>query len=77
MSPYFPKEVLPGSKVYLIHFDKSLHRDRHYVVFSEVLQGRIQKHQNGQSTAFMKGIVNQQISWHVPRITDGGKNAIL
>jgi hypothetical protein len=69
-----PQDVpLSGNKVYLIHFDKPLCHARHYLGFSEDLPGRIQKHRNGQSAAFMKAISKQGISWHVLRIWDGDR----
>ena len=68
-----PQDLPPGSKVYLIHFDKPLHHARHYLGFSEDLPGRIQKHRNGQGAAFMKAIAKEQISWHVSRIWDGDR----
>ena len=68
-----PQEIPPGSKVYLIHFDKPLHHARHYLGFSEDLLGRIQKHRNGQSAEFMRAIAKEQISWHVSRIWDGDR----
>ncbi len=68
-----PQDMPPGSKVYLIHFDKPLHHARHYVGFSEDLPGRIQKHRNGQGAAFMKAIAKEHISWHVSHIWDGDR----
>ncbi len=68
-----PKDLPPGSKVYLIHFNKPLHHARHYVGFSENLPGRIQKHRNGHGAVFMKAIAKEGISWHVSRIWDGDR----
>jgi predicted GIY-YIG superfamily endonuclease len=68
-----PQDIPPGSKVYLIHFDKPLHHARHYVGFSEDLPGRIHKHRMGQGAAFMRAIAKKQISWHVSRIWDGDR----
>ncbi len=68
-----PRDIPPGSKVYLIHFEKPFHHARHYVGFSEDLPGRIRKHRNGQGAAFMKAIGKEGISWHVSRIWNGDR----
>jgi predicted GIY-YIG superfamily endonuclease len=68
-----PQDIPPGSKVYLIHFDKPLKHARHYLGYTENLPGRVQKHRNGQGAAFMKAIAQKGISWHVSRIWDGDR----
>ena len=64
---------LAGKKVYLIHLEKPLKHARHYLGFSEDLQGRVQQHRNGRGATFMKAITKEGISWHVSRIWDGDR----
>ena len=67
-----PKEIPPGSKVYLIHFDKPLKHARHYLGYSkDDVRGRVQKHRTGNGARLMEAARKNGISWHVSRIWEG------
>src|SRR3989440_11558285 len=64
---------LTGKKVYLIHLNTPYKHAKHYLGFSEDVQGRVQKHRRGNGARFMEVITKEGISWHVSRIWDGGR----
>ena len=67
-----PQEIPPGSKVYLIHFDKPLKHARHYLGYSkDDVRGRVQKHRTGNGARLMEAARKNGISWHVSRIWEG------
>ena len=64
--------IPPGSKVYLIHFDKPLKHARHYLGYSKNdVRGRVQKHRTGNGARLMEAARKNGISWHVSRIWEG------
>src|SRR5437667_8365046 len=64
---------LTGKKVYLIHLHTSYKHAKHYLGFSENVQGRVQQRLRGNGARFMEVIAKQGISWHVSRVWDGGR----
>ncbi len=70
-----PQDIPPGSKVYLIHFDKPLKHAKHYLGYSENnVRGRVQKHRTGKGAKLMAAATKNGISWHVSRTWDGGRD---
>ncbi len=70
-----PQEIPPGSKVYLIHFDKPLKHAKHYLGYSKNdVRERVQKHRRGKGARLMDAITRQGITWHVSRTWDGGRD---
>ena len=67
-----PKDLPPGSKVYLIHFDKPLKHARHYLGYSKNdARERVQKHRTGNGARLMEAVRKNDIGWHVSRVWEG------
>lgn len=53
--------------VYLIHLEKKLGHSQHYLGYSERLNARIEHHQHGRGSVFLKAANEAGIPWELVR----------
>ena len=54
--------------VYLIHFDIPFWHARHYVGYTDNLEGRLEMHKKGQGARLIQVIQEAMIDWEVVRV---------
>lgn len=60
--------------VYLLHFDRSLARARHYLGFAEDLEARLERHRRGDGARLMEVIAAEGIGFTLARrLRRGGR----
>jgi len=59
--------------VYLIHFETSYKRARHYIGYTSDLEARIEHHRNGSGAKLLDVVNKAGIKWDVVRTWEGDR----
>ncbi len=61
------------STIYLLHLDKPLRHDKHYVGLAEDLAARLERHASGQRARMLAVCRERGITWRLVRTWEGGR----
>lgn len=57
--------------IYLLHFSKPFKHAKHYIGFTENLDGRFEAHQKGQGARLLQVLLQVGITWRLVRTWKG------